>query len=279
MQLQQQESALDFLQRNCININIREEKHTRGSTWLYIQWTALALVSHATTSAVTKLVRNIQSNPEKVLDVRQLELHHAVGKEATEHLRRQNIDDQLSSSPGVDALVRWFCLLRRRDLSQNHNILLMQGDSADAAICNEEGWKTCDTEAALLTVFRADVTKLYNFLGTDTENISKRVENFKNDFVLHTVMAELMAFESKGRLFNHWKQAITERLPPFTMELYGTEVIKSFANTVEHSRQQTYASYLQDIRRKHEMRRQLEHEEALLEEENRVLYMQQGPNM
>ncbi len=94
------------------------------------------------------------------------------------------------------------------------------------------------------------------------------------DLVVYTV-----AFESKGRLFNHWKQAITEPLSTFTMELYGTEVIKSFANTVEHSRQQTFASNLQEIRRKREMRRQLEHEEALLEEENRVLFTQQGPDV
>ena len=239
----------------------------------------MALVSHATTSAVTKLVCNIQSNPEKVLDVSQLELHHAVGKEATEHLRGRNIGDQLSSFRSVDVLVRWFWLLRGDNLSHNHNILLMHGDLAYAVICNEEGWKTYDTEAALLVVFRADVTKLYNFLGTDLENTSKRVEDFKNDFVLHTVMAELMVSESKGPFFSRWKQAITEPLSILTMQLYGTEVKKPFASTMEHSRQQTFASNLQEIKKKREMRHQLEQEEALLEEENRVLFVQQGPTV
>ncbi len=66
----------------------------------------------------------------------------------------------------------------------------------------------------------------------------------------HTVMAELIVPESKGQFFSHWKQAITEPLSILTMELYDTEVKKPFASTVEHSRQQTFASCLQEIRKK-----------------------------
>lgn len=45
----------------------------------------LALISQASTSVVQKLVFGIQSNPEMVLDVNKLKLHHAIGKEATRH--------------------------------------------------------------------------------------------------------------------------------------------------------------------------------------------------
>lgn len=58
----------------------------------------MTLVGHASASAFTKLVRNIQSNPDKVLDVSQLELHHAIGKEATDHLRGRNIGNQLTDN-------------------------------------------------------------------------------------------------------------------------------------------------------------------------------------
>ncbi len=92
-------------------------------------------------------------------------------------------------------------------------------------------------------------------------------------------MAELMVSESKGQFLNHWKQAISEPLSILTMELYDTEVKKPFASIVEHSRQQTFACCLQEIRKKHEMRHQLEQEEALLEEEKRVLFVQQGPTV
>ena len=54
------------------------------------------------------------------------------------------------------------------------------------------------------------------------------------------------------------------------MEVYGQDV----TSTAAYSRQQAYDSNLQEIRKKREMRRQLEDEEALLEEANRELFRQ-----
>lgn len=70
-----------------------------------------------------------------------------------------------------------------------------------AVLCLKEGWTTFDTEVALLTVFRADVTKLYDFLGTTAENVSKTVANFRMDVVLHKAMAEVNSLGNKGPLF------------------------------------------------------------------------------
>jgi len=77
---------------------------------------------------VTKLVSGIQSNPEMVLDVNKLKLHHAIGKEATRHLRGRNIGLKLSVNPGANTLVNWFWLLRDRTAPENHNIMLMHSD-------------------------------------------------------------------------------------------------------------------------------------------------------
>ena len=44
----------------------------------------------ASVSAVSKLVSNIQSNPERVLNVDELKIHHAVGEETTRHLKGQD---------------------------------------------------------------------------------------------------------------------------------------------------------------------------------------------
>ncbi|DBA96409.1 TPA: hypothetical protein ACH3X1_015305 [Trebouxia sp. C0004] len=126
----------------------------------------LAIISRASTSVATKLVSGIQCNPEMVLDVNKLKLHHAVGKEATAHLRGKNIGLLLSASP--------------------------------------------------------------------------------------------------------------EQLHKVTLELYAEKATKSFASAVDHSRQQTYASNLQEIKKTREMIRELQHKEEVLMEENLLLSKPQG---
>lgn len=70
----------------------------------------LAIISRASTSVATKLVTGIQCNPDMVLDVNKLPLHHAIGKEATTHLRGKNIGLLLSANPGANTIVKWFWL-------------------------------------------------------------------------------------------------------------------------------------------------------------------------
>ena len=156
----------------------------------------MAIASSASVSAVSKLVSNIQSNPERVLNVDELKIHHAVGEEATRHLKGQEFGLKLSSKSAEDAFEKWFWLLREHDLSENHNILLVPG--MQAVLCLQEGWTTFDTEVALLTVFRSDVKKLYDFLGTNAENVSETVANFRMDDVLHKAMAEVNNLGNKG---------------------------------------------------------------------------------
>ena len=223
----------------------------------------LAIISRASTSVATKLVTGIQCNPDMVLDVNKLPLHHAIGKEATTHLRGKNIGLLLSANPGANTIVKWFWLLRDRNEPASHNIMLMRGDSPYAIIYYEEEWKRMDIEDALLTVFRADATKLYNFLAREAESNDnqERVNSFRMDFVLGRYMTEALSGGNNGELFGQWKQGVAEQLHKVTLELYAEEATKSFASAVDHSRQQTYASNLQVIKKTREMIRELQHKE------------------
>ena len=60
----------------------------------------LAIISRASTMVAIKLVFGIQCNPEMVLGVNKLKLHHAIAKEATAHLSGKNIGLLLSANPG-----------------------------------------------------------------------------------------------------------------------------------------------------------------------------------
>ena len=136
-----------------------------------------------------------------------------------------------------------------------------------AVLCLKEGWTAFDTEVALLTVFRADVTKLYDFLGTTAENVSETVANFRMDVVLHKAMAEVNNLGNKGPLFMKWKQAITQPLSTLTVELYFQDVAKPFASTVEYSRQRTYDTIMGEIRQQQDLKKSIEHKiDSLLEE-------------
>ena len=242
----------------------------------------LAIISQASTSVVTKLVSGIQGNPEMVLDVNKLKLHHAIGKEATRHLRGRNIGLKLSVNPGANTLVNWFWLLRDQTVPENHNIMLMHGDPPYAVIRYENQWETRNIEEALLTVFNSDATKLYAFLDNEANSESndnrERVNSFRLKFVLHKVMTEALSDGVNSELFCHWKQGVAEQLHKVTLELYAEEATKSFASAVDHSLQQTFASNLQEIKRTREMIRELQHKEEVLMEENMLLSKPRGFN-
>ena len=97
--------------------------------------TNMALVSHATTSAVTKLVRNIQSNPERVLDVSQLELHHAVGKESSGRVSRSGTQPLwlVSDEPFGGC---WMAVVREGDFAVRGDVVEMCGGVCSSA-CNK----------------------------------------------------------------------------------------------------------------------------------------------
>ena len=239
----------------------------------------LALISQASTSVVQKLVFGIQSNPEMVLDVNKLKLHHAIGKEATRHLRGRNIGLKLSANPGANTLVNWFWLLRDQTLPENLNIMLLYGNPPYAVIRYEDQWETRNVEEALLTVFNSDAMKLYVFLDSEanlaSDNDRDRVSNFRLKFVLHKVMAEALSDGVNSELFCHWKQGVAEQLHKVTLELYAEKATKSFASAADHSRQETLASNLQEIKRTREMIRELQHKEEVLMEENMLLFKPQ----
>ena len=67
------------------------------------------------------------------------------------------------------------------------------------------------------------------------------------------------------------KQGVAEQLHKVTLELYAEKATKSFASAADHSRQETLASNLQEIKRTREMIRELQHKEEVLMEENMLL--------
>ena len=163
----------------------------------------LAITSQASYLAVTKVVSDMQSNPEMVLDVNKLKLHHAIGKEGTGHLRDKSSGLQLYANPGAYTRVKWFWLLRGWNKPANHNIMLMRGDSPHAMIYFEEVCKRLDIEKALWIVFSADAIKLYDFLAREAESHEgvnrERVYTFSMDFVMSRCMKEA---KSGGNMAN-----------------------------------------------------------------------------
>ena len=64
-----------------------------------------------------------------------------------------------------------------------------------------------------------------------------------------------------GKLFSHWKQAVAEQLHQVTLELFVEKATKSVVSAIDYSRQQTYASNLQEIRKMQEMVHELQHKQ------------------
>ncbi len=230
----------------------------------------MAVASQASIAAV-KAVCEIMRQPHKEFDASKLELHQAVGKETTEHLKGSGLSMHFPNfTPGIDKLVLWFWLLRGRDHPENHNILLVPGDPKHALICREGGWKSCDRDEALFEVYSKDVTALYNKVGSKFCDPPAEIRFFKNEYLLHGVMMDIISSGRNSSIFKSWKHAICETLSQMTMELYGQEVPSSAA----YSCQQAYDSNLQEMERIEQEVKQLLHRLAVLGQANRTIFMQ-----
>ncbi len=173
-------------------------------------------------------------------------------------------------TPGIDKLVQWFWLLRGRDHPENHNILLVPGDPKNALICREGGWKSCDRDEALFEVYSKDVTALYNKVGSEFSDPPAEIRFFKNEYLLHGIIMDIISSGRDSSIFKSWKHAICETLSQMTMELYGQEVPSSAA----YSCQQAYDSNLQEMERIELEVKQLLHRLAVLGQANRTIFMQ-----
>ena len=117
-------------------------------------------------------------------------------------------------------------------------------------------------------MYSSDAVALYNKMDSGSSD-SVEIRNFRNEFVLHKVMAGMNAEGCESVMFQTWKQAITTDLCEMTMELYGQEV----ASTVDFSQQQAYLSNMQQIERMQQEVKQLQHQIELLSQANKAIFM------
>ena len=228
----------------------------------------MAVASNASVLAI-KLVYDIMSQPHKEYDASKLVLHQAVRSENTSHLKGSSLSTWFPNlTPGIDKLVKWFWLLRGREHPENHNILLPPGDPSIALICRKGNWQSCNSDKALFEVYSSDAVALYDKMGSGSSD-SAEIRNFRNEFVLHKVMAGMNAEACESVMSKTWKQAITTDLCEMTMELYGQEV----ASTVDYSQQQAYLSNMQQIEKMQQEFKQLQHQIDLLSQANKAIFM------
>ena len=169
----------------------------------------MAIASNASVSAV-KAVCDIMSKPHKEFDASKLAVHQPVGKETTEHLKGSSLSRHYPDfTPGIDKLKTWFWLLRGSDHPENHNILLVPGDTKHALICREGG---CDRDEALFVVLSKDVRMLHDKLGSELCSKSAEIRDFKFEYLTHKVMAEMNSESRNSTTFKSWQQSITEDL-------------------------------------------------------------------
>ncbi|KAL3142117.1 hypothetical protein ABBQ32_004735 [Trebouxia sp. C0010 RCD-2024] len=157
----------------------------------------MAIASNASTLAA-RAVYDIMSQPHEEYDVDKLVLHQPVGSENTSHLKGFSLSTWFPNlTPGIDKLVRWLWLLRGREHPESHNILLPPGDSNIALICQKGNRQSCNSDKALFEVYSSDAVALYDKMGSGS-NDSAQIHNFRNEFVLHKVMAGMNAEACKS---------------------------------------------------------------------------------
>ena len=228
----------------------------------------MAIASNASTLAA-KAMYNIMSQPHKEFDANQLVLRKPVGLENTSHLKGSDLSTWFPNlTPGIDKLVKWFWLLRGREHPENHNILLPPGDPSIALICGKGEWQSSNLDKALFEVFSSDAVALYDKVGSQSSD-SAEVCHFKNEFLLHQVMAGANAEACQSVIFKTWKQAVSKDLHEMTMELYGQEV----ASNVNYGRQQAYLSNMQQIERMQQEVKQLQGQVEVLSQANKTIFM------
>jgi hypothetical protein len=150
------------------------------------------------------------------------------------------------------------------------HIIGVPGDLKHALLCRKEGWKSCDKDDAVFEVYSQDVTLLYDKLGSEHCSMPAEMHDFRFEYLTHKVMADINSSGRNSSIFKSWKHAISETLSQMTMDLYGQEVPSSAA----YSRQQAFASNLQEMETIEQEVQQLLRRLAFLREQNTSIFMQ-----
>lgn len=143
------------------------------------------VVNAASAAAVQNIVNNITNNTvinNYTINIDQLNVHKSVGQESKSHLKGTKI--RFAKSPVVFA--DWYKMLR--EPQHNHNVLVVSKDSKEALICLGDKWEKRDRDEALMIVFRADSTSLYDHVANRYASDDESANSFRYDYLATGVM-------------------------------------------------------------------------------------------
>ena len=174
----------------------------------------LAIVNEASAAAAQQVIHQHQTLN---INIENLHIHNSLGSENITHLKDMTLHDlklQLSKNPSI--MRRWCEILRADDEHpENHNVLLLDLNAKDAALCDEGQWKMQDRETTLFQVACKDATALYNLLA----RFGDEAREVRFEYLLHDVMAKAASLDKLG--LKTLMDALAEPIVALTKRLYA----------------------------------------------------------
>lgn len=134
-------------------------------------------------------------------------------------------------------MARWCKLIRADEAHpENHTVLLVGEDAAEAATCCGEQWSLRNTDQVLMDIAGKDVSLLYDYLGRQGEE----AQSFRFDCLLHQIMAKAAERDFAG--LRPVLQALAKPIIAMTQKLYAEnkepEIQDPVLTAVKHIQQQ-----------------------------------------
>ena len=153
-----------------------------------------AAASQADGAPVT-VQNNINSNNNItnnfIINVNGLSTVNPVGSESLAHLSGQDIEHKLRLIPGPQVFADWCAILRGDEGNpHNHNVLCLNSDSKEMAVCRKDGWIVDDKSVVMKEILGSDASRLYSAIGSRQEG-SSQAQSFKYEYLLHQIMASI----------------------------------------------------------------------------------------
>lgn len=157
-----------------------------------------------------------------------------VGSESLAHLSGQDIEQKLRLVPGPQVFADWCAILRGdEDNPSNHNVLCLDHDSKEMAVCRKEvGWIIDDKSVIMKEILGSDASRLYSAIGSRQEG-SSRAQTFKYEYLLHQVMAGICSDSNDPSLkpiFEAMAKPIIELTQKFYVEVIPENKPQAYVN-------------------------------------------------
>lgn len=198
------------------------------------------------------IINNNQSYTQNInnvtININGMHTVNPVGSESIAHVKTESIANKLSHGPKV--FTDWCTLLRADDQPQNHNVLMINTDSKEIALCREGGWTVGDRNVVLREVLGQDASKLYGAIGSRLDQ-NQDAMNFRNDYLLHDVMNAINN-DCSGASLRPLLDALAVSIICLTRRFYVET--KPEQRTPEHIAIEEALQCLQDIEHEEEQR-------------------------